>query len=249
MTSTGDRQAILYIGQNMLDGRCYVGITVKPLRRRVLVHLAAANRGVGGRFYNAIRKHGAENFEFWAIERLQSYKEAGAAERAFIEKYSPAYNVTKGGEGALGYRHTPEDLEIMRQRKLGKPGPWRGKTRPPETVEKFRARMLANPLNYWVGKKRDEETKQKISRTKKGCAAPPSTPLMEATRIQNCKLSAIKRRKQVRCLSDGKLYESAQAASLAYGFCKTAVAGVCRPGSKCKAVYGLRFAYLEDVPS
>lgn len=256
MTATGtkdlfayaesNRAAVLYLAQNMVNGDCYVGVTRQTLERRRTKHLQDAARGVHYRFYRAIRKYGAQHFRFSEEAAFETFKEACAAEQALIAKIQPAYNVTKGGEGAVGYRHSKTALEKMRACKLGKPGPWRGKKRPPETVEKFRARMLAAPLNYWLGKKRDQETIDKIKAThaRNGNRPPPVSPLMAKTRIENMQRAAAARQRRVICLTDGRQFASAQEASLAYGFCRSAVASVCNRNGRRKAIFGLRFAYV-----
>ena len=243
---SNERETILYGARNLVNGNQYIGITRLTLDERRRKHLTSANQGVRGRFYNAIRKHGQEKFEFYEIARYPTFKEASQAEREKIAEIDPEYNVTRGGEGALGYRHDAATLEIMRQNKLGKPGPWLGKKRSPETIEKLRAAKLARPQRYWLGKKRDQSTIDKIKAKTKGRPAQKSTPLMEQTRADNMRRASAARRRPVICLTDGEIYESAQDASLAYGFCRTSVAAVCGPNAKCKAVYGLRFAYLAE---
>lgn len=164
MTSSGTYNFIVYIAFG--PSGCYVGVTSTGLGARKRKHLAAVMRGVKGRFYNAIRKHGEESFTFCETASFLTMADALDAERDLVSMVSPAYNLTCGGEGALGYRHTKASLLTMRQAKLGKPGPWRGKKRPPETIEKFRAAKLANPQRYWLGKKRSPETIAKIIATK-----------------------------------------------------------------------------------
>lgn len=242
------RPAIVYQARNVNNGNLYIGVTRTTLIARRNKHFSEARRGTRGRFYNAIRKHGPEAFEFTLLKTCPSYHEALAEEVSQIAALNPAYNVTRGGEGALGYKHTKAEIERMRQRKLGKPGYWRGKERPPETREKFRQRLLANPLNFWLGKKRDQATIDKIKQTKKGCKAPSLTPLMVKARAENMRRAARARRKPVICLDDGQVYPTTAAAAQAYGFNANAVAGVCNPNKpNVTTLYGKRFAYLENL--
>ena len=244
-----NRPAIVYLARNVKNGNCYVGVTRTTLDARKNKHLGDAKRGTRGRFYNAIRKHGEENFEWSVITECPSYYEALAEEVSQIASRKPAYNVTRGGEGALGYRHTKEELRRMSERRRGQPGHWLGKKRPPETVEKMRAAKLANPQRHWLGKKRDQATIDKIKASKVGCKAPPISPLMQKTRIDNCLRAAAARCKKVICLDDGRVFDSARAASAAYGYHPTSVANVCKPNSRCRAIYGRRFAYLQEDAS
>lgn len=240
-----DRASILYIVTNLINGKQYVGISRETLAHRKRRHANDATHGKKTRLHCAIRKYGLENLQFEQIAEFATFKEACAAERAKIAEIKPAYNVTAGGEGSIGFKHSPESLEKMRVASTGRPGYWLGKKRSLEDREKMSLAKLANPQKVWLGKSRDQSTKDKISSTKKGCAPPPVTPLMEKARAENMRKAAKLRCKPVICLDDGKIYESAAAASLAYGFCPTTVAGVCNPKSKGNSAYGLRFKYLS----
>lgn len=58
---------------------------------------------------------------------------------------------TSWNKGLKGYfKHTEKSKEKIRQSKLGNKNP----AKRPEVAEKIRQAMLANPINYWKGKKR-----------------------------------------------------------------------------------------------
>jgi group I intron endonuclease len=179
---------ILYQATNQINGKRYVGITKQGLATRVYKHLYLARNGKGRRLGAAIRKHGENALKFTVLVVCQNYRYALDLEMAYIAKIKPEYNVTAGGEGVLGLKlsdktraklgaankgnkywvgrkHKPETVEKLRQRMIGTVGHWRDKKRP-ELSEPMRLRMLKNPTNYWLGKKRSEETKAKISATK-----------------------------------------------------------------------------------
>ena len=243
-----NRPTIVYQARNIKNGNLYIGVTRRTLTQRKNKHLAAAIRGTRGRFYNAIRKHGPGAFEFTLVKECGSYYEALAEEVTQIAILKPAYNVTRGGEGALGYRHSKAERARMQERKIGKPGPWLGKKRPPETVEKFRQRMLAKPLNYWLGKKRDQATIDKIKATKKANPIHPTwiTPEAKVALAQRGRQVAASRRRYVKCLNDGNIYLGTSAAAAVYGLQKGSVAAVCNPKKRnTTSVYGLRFVYLD----
>lgn len=240
--------SILYIARNSANSKCYIGITSVGLDRRRRGHLTAAKRGTRGRFYDAIRKYGADSFTFSVLETHATFEDAATAERAWIARFKPEYNITQGGEGALGYRHDKATRKAMSLAKIGKPGPWLGKKRSLETVEKIRATKehRGTVTRHWLGKKRDRATIDKISAAKRGCPAPTPTAEMQKVRVENMRNAAAARCKAVICLSDGEVYKSARAASLAYGFNKGTVAAVCNPNEhNTTSAYGLRFAYLE----
>jgi group I intron endonuclease len=243
-----NRPAIVYIARNLKNGNCYIGVTRTTLDARRKKHLGEVSRGTRGRFYNAIRKYGAGAFEWSVIKECTSYYEALAEEVSQINCLNPAYNVTRGGEGALGLRHSRATREKMRVAKIGKPHPGLGKKRSHVTIEKMRAAALAKPTRYWLGKKRDQATIDKIRATKQAC--PPSmdwvTPEMKAALAERGKAIAAARRRYVKCLNDGKVYLGTKAAAQAYGLRPNAVAVVCNPKKhNTTTVYGYRFVYLE----
>jgi len=131
-------------------------------------------------FARAIKKHGLENWDTaWAHEiledNIETIEKANEREKYWIAYYHtyiydnvPAgYNLTKGGEGSIGYKHSSETKAKIKQRLKevfpnGKPSAMKGKHHSAKTKEKIRQDNLKNPRRYWLGKHRDEATRQKI---------------------------------------------------------------------------------------
>lgn len=53
--------------------------------------------------------------------------------------------------------------------------PWLGKKRSQETIEKIRETKLSNPVRFWLGRNRSDETKTKMSLAKIGKHMSPAT--------------------------------------------------------------------------
>lgn len=75
-------------------------------------------------FNNAIKKYRIENFELLLIDKVKSENEAIEREVFWIKYYKSndkkcGYNLTHGGEGISGYRHTEITKKILRDKKLG----------------------------------------------------------------------------------------------------------------------------------
>lgn len=91
---------IVYLIRNTVDGKCYVGQTVRDFERRIVEHRSAAKKGKG-RLYNAIRKYGWENFESEVLEECVDAADLDMSERFWIRAYnslSPnGYNLKGGG--------------------------------------------------------------------------------------------------------------------------------------------------------
>lgn len=107
----------LYRVVHCASGKSYVGISVDPLRRW-RNHVSAA---VGGRtmFHRAIAKYGAAAFKFRIVAWCSCFEGAQALERVAIHLGLGDYNMTAGGEGTLGYRHTLADKQKMSSKHVG----------------------------------------------------------------------------------------------------------------------------------
>lgn len=110
------RRYVVYSHRCLVTNKVYIGITCqKP-----------EDRWGGGKnykgckhFYNAILKYGWDNFEHLILASNLSKKEACKLEIYLIATYKSigmSYNITDGGEGTLGVRHSAEFK--VRQSKL-----------------------------------------------------------------------------------------------------------------------------------
>lgn len=144
LTSSGDRpvMANTNLAPKLCDvyyllchptGKGYVGIAAgdRP-RARTLRRWRAHKRNATNKeksdCYNtalsrAIRKHGSESFSVTILCIAFSIADGKSLESEFIavyETFGPrGYNMTAGGEGSVGFVHSPEAKDRMRQAKLG----------------------------------------------------------------------------------------------------------------------------------
>lgn len=90
------------------NGKRYIGITSKTLRRRMIVHFSHARTGRKGALQNAIRKYGAGTVTATVLVMCEDWSYLCALEQraiAALNTLSPhGYNQTLGGEGLLGVR-------------------------------------------------------------------------------------------------------------------------------------------------
>ena len=103
---------IVYIGTCSVNGKQYVGQTIaKDPIAYCRGHLLNAKKGEDKLFYNAIRKHGAENFTFEIIWRAVDKASLDVSEDSFIklfETMSPnGYNLRGGG----AHGRWPEEIK------------------------------------------------------------------------------------------------------------------------------------------
>ena len=111
---------VVYLIWNMVNGKKYVGQTVKTVKARFNEH--ARQNGIIGR---AIRKYGKENFRYGVIKSCASKADMDYWEKYFIStlksKKPNGYNQTDGGEGTTGHIHTSETRVKMSLKHKGIP--------------------------------------------------------------------------------------------------------------------------------
>ena len=160
----GECYGIIYKATNKVNGKMYIGQTAQSLNKRISKHINdALNNRYNSYFHRAIRKYGKENFKWEIITECNSQEELNKAEVEMIEKYNTfesGYNLTKGGEGQFGFKHSKETKEKMSKRHKGK-----------RFSEKHRMRLSESHRgekhnNY--GKHFSEETKKRMSEAQKG---------------------------------------------------------------------------------
>ena len=162
---------VVYLIWNMVNGKKYVGQTIKTVKERFKQH--AKKKSLIG---NAIRKYGKENFRYGVIVTCATKAELDKQEKYFIAtlktKKPNGYNRTDGGEGTVGYsptlehraklaaantgkRHTPEQCAKISAAVSGENHPLFGKYRTAETCAKL---AMAN-----IGKQHTTQTRSKMS--------------------------------------------------------------------------------------
>ena len=175
-----------YIITNKQNGKSYVGITTRKIARRWYEHCYVGN-SCGQLLNKAINKYGIDAFEIQVVASAKTIVDLKELEKQLIVQYQTkvpnGYNLTDGGDGLTGYRHTEEQKkrngdakrgtvlsdetkQKMKDAHLGENNHFYGKSHSEETKQRISETKKANPTRYWLGKKRDEETKLKFSLAK-----------------------------------------------------------------------------------
>lgn len=97
----------------LVNGKIYIGITTRSLKQRWWCHTwSARNKGGATAIAAAIKKYGEENFRIEEIGQAPDFEALKRLEVALIAQensVAPAgYNLTTGGEGTHGYKHSEE---------------------------------------------------------------------------------------------------------------------------------------------
>lgn len=156
--------ASIYIITNTTNENFYIGKTKKSIEDRFIEHKYSAKIGSDYYLHRAIRKYGEENFRIDQLEFLVDENLSGEREKFWIHELKPDYNMTSGGEGGDYWKGKTFSEE--HRYKLGKS--FRGKKRPPMSMEQREKIRQAN-----LGKKASDQTKLKMSNTRKGVAKSP----------------------------------------------------------------------------
>lgn len=140
----------VYVHVNKSNGKMYVGITSQKVENRWL-------NGAGylqcPKFHNAINKYGWDGFDHEIIAERLTESEAKNFEKTLISKLNTqsdkyGYNMSAGGDGIYGYKHTDETKEKLRQIYYNMP-------------QEIRQKML----NALRGRKLSDEHKSHISKS------------------------------------------------------------------------------------
>lgn len=174
-------QMIIYKALNKINGKIYVGQTVKKLSQRIYQHLYSKN----GAFPKALRKYGKDNFMIECVENCLSKEELDDREKYWINYYRSnnrenGYNLTNGGDGNHGLVHTNETkIKIG----LSNKGKNKGKKHP-YLAEWNKNHSGVNALNYGTHQSEEQRHKRSLSMIGKniGKVGPKGTHWSEEAR-------------------------------------------------------------------
>ena len=159
--------AVIYKATNTITGQAYIGFDSNwPMRR--YMHKSDALLCKGHYFHNAIRKYGWDNF-IWEIlfEHEDDHYVLTVKEPEYILEHNTfwkngGYNLTHGGDGIVGHKHTDEAKLKMSRAHSGK------------QISKESREKLSNSNK---GKKRSDATKEKIRIARLGTIGSNDTKL------------------------------------------------------------------------
>ena len=104
----------IYQITNTLNGHSYIGFTEKTVDERWNSHKQNARNGIDYYFYRAIRKYGHVAFCVTILEGGWDPKIGkDIREPYWISVLKPEYNMTHGGDGIVGLKHSNETKEKL----------------------------------------------------------------------------------------------------------------------------------------
>ena len=151
---------IIYCAENIENGKKYIGQTKMSFEKRKRRHYNCAFRYKReGRFYDAIRKYGFENFNWSILEKNISLRKLDEKEIFYIQKFDTfhnGYNMTEGGSILKGYKHSQKTKDKIRNTNRGISNKERFIQRFGETegIEKYNSYILSTSIKNGKGKTR-----------------------------------------------------------------------------------------------
>lgn len=122
------------------SGKCYIGITSRPLIARRAEHYYNCKRS-NTRFYAALRKYKQE-VQWEILQEGLTKEQAIVAEVRLISELQPKYNSSEGGEGNWGWRATEDTKRKMSESSF--------------------ARYARTPKDQWAPKAAIDKNKRKV---------------------------------------------------------------------------------------
>jgi group I intron endonuclease len=113
-TPMSQKKGKIYKITNKVNESTYIGCTINSLDKRMGEHInRCKTTDCNTKLYNSMRKYGFKNFEIELVEECD-LKVMYQTEMEYIKKlntFKKGLNTTLGGEGCLGYVHSPEIRE------------------------------------------------------------------------------------------------------------------------------------------
>jgi len=149
----------VYLITNLVNKKVYVGKTERSLESRWKEHVRSSKRKTNQPIRRAIKKYGDNSFSIQILNDTTDPMFLRWLERFWIAVFNSrdpyvGYNLTEGGEGVSGYKHSPEALAKVS-------AALKGRTYSPETRALWSAQRKGNKSR--TGQKRTEEEKLKSS--------------------------------------------------------------------------------------
>ncbi len=145
---------------NIVNNKVYIGITNQGHSVRYRHHIYEANSGSTFKVHRAFAKYGEENMKIEVLDNCICDKSAKLAEISYIKEYNSmndsfGYNMTTGGDGTFGRKHSEETKAKIREKAIGRKATEETKSRMRKARENFVAKQhVINNLQIYNQAKR-----------------------------------------------------------------------------------------------
>lgn len=213
---------LIYIFENKINHKLYVGQTTYLLKKRVNVHFAMAKKfkeqNKNSKFHNALNKYGREGFHIYIIDKSDTIEELNHKEYQWIKLLKTINNGYNSKEGGKNAKHSKESCEKMSMSRKGIKFTDKAK----ENMSKSFKKRYDNPEYAEKCKKRLTEYNEKVR----------NREIMPSGA------------KQVICLTTNEIFDSIASASKKYKITPSAITANCT--GKTYECQKLKFAFYSD---
>ena len=109
---------------NTVNGKSYIGITIQGYMTRFRHHIYESKSNSNFPIHKSIRKYGEDNFTGEVIDTANNIEELKEKEKLWIveskSKNPFGYNLTDGGDGTFGRKHSEETKDKIREKAIGR---------------------------------------------------------------------------------------------------------------------------------
>jgi group I intron endonuclease len=170
----------IYLIKNHITGKVYVGQTRYTIQHRFTQHIELAGKD-NSVLHKSIKKHGVENFSIELLEEVENAK-LNEREVYWIAKYNSVipngYNMTAGGGGISGYKHTEITKKTLRIKSA------KFMSNMSEEERKARGEKIRQ---YFRGKPKSEEHRKHLSKARMGKYTGADNPFYGKEHIEETK--------------------------------------------------------------
>lgn len=229
------KEYIIYLHRNKQNNKIYIGQTSQPPLKRW-------NNGQGyktsTKFWNAIQKYGWDNFEHLILFTNLSLEEANRLEEQLIALYKSTdddygYNIKNGGSNFTHSDITKQKIGMANKQAQ------KGKKYTAARKEQM-SKLFSGENNPFFGKHHTDETKNKISQSRKGKTSGINHPLYGQHHSQDTLNKMSQNRqgkggKKVKCLNTNEIFNTMMDAARWCGLSNaTSIGQVCNHTGKQK---------------
>lgn len=156
-----NRSNEVYKITNKVTNKIYIGITNQGSGARYRHHWYESRIGEPSPIHRSMAKYGEDNFTLEIIDFADTYDELKEKEKYWIKQYnstdkSIGYNLTEGGDGTFGRKHSEETKDKIRQKALGR-----------KVSEETKRKMSETKLGKCSDKQREHLLKLTVGQSKK----------------------------------------------------------------------------------
>ncbi len=156
-----NRSNEVYKITNKVTNKIYIGITNQGSGARYRHHWYESRIREPSPIHRSMAKYGEDNFTLEIIDFADTYDELKEKEKYWIKQYnstdkSIGYNLTEGGDGTFGRKHSEETKEKIRQKALGR-----------KVSEETKKKMSETRLGKCSDKQREHLLKLTVGQSKK----------------------------------------------------------------------------------